>query len=199
MTVEQNILCGIRAGSRSEKRSLAAEELRMFRLEGLEKSIPRSSPAGSSSASRSPASSAPSRRRSCSTSPSPRSTATSSGTRAGALRPARGLSRPDPLGQPRPRGMLPQLSKGLRDGKRRFSLRDGHGDAGAPSATQSAAQLTGCRNFLPVRRCGAASALTAGTFFCRCTPWASAPPSPFPTARSPWRAGPYGARQPCHP
>ena len=37
MTVEQNILCGIRAGSRSEKRSLAAEKLRMFRLEGREK------------------------------------------------------------------------------------------------------------------------------------------------------------------
>ena len=70
MTVEQNILCGIRAGSRSEKRALAAEKIR----------IPRSSPADSSSASHSPASSAPSRRRSCSTSPSPRSTATSSGT-----------------------------------------------------------------------------------------------------------------------
>ena len=40
MTVEQNILCGIRAGSRSEKRSLAAEKLRMFRLEGLEKKHP---------------------------------------------------------------------------------------------------------------------------------------------------------------
>lgn len=40
MTVEQNILCGIRAGSRSEKRSLAAEKLRMFRLEGLEKKYP---------------------------------------------------------------------------------------------------------------------------------------------------------------
>ena len=80
MTVEQNILCGIRAGSRSEKRALAAEKLHMFRLEGWRKSIPRSSPADSSSASRSPASSAPSRRRSCSTSPSPRSTATSSGT-----------------------------------------------------------------------------------------------------------------------
>ena len=40
MTVEQNILCGIRAGSRSEKRALAAEKLRMFRLEGLEKKLP---------------------------------------------------------------------------------------------------------------------------------------------------------------
>ena len=40
MTVEQNILCGIRAGSRSEKRALAAEKLRMFRLEGLEKKHP---------------------------------------------------------------------------------------------------------------------------------------------------------------
>ena len=37
MTVEQNILCGIREGSRSEKRALAAEKLRMFRREGLEK------------------------------------------------------------------------------------------------------------------------------------------------------------------
>ena len=69
MTVEQNILCGIRAGSRSEKRALAAEKIRMFRLEGLEKKHPAQL-----------ASSAPSRRRSCSTSPSPRSTATSSGT-----------------------------------------------------------------------------------------------------------------------
>ena len=40
MTVEQNILCGIRAGSRSEKRALAAEKIRMFRLEGLEKKHP---------------------------------------------------------------------------------------------------------------------------------------------------------------
>ena len=40
MTVEQNTLCGIRAGSRSEKRALAAEKLRMFRLEGLEKKYP---------------------------------------------------------------------------------------------------------------------------------------------------------------
>ena len=40
MTVEQNILCGIREGSRSEKRALAAEKIRMFRLEGLEKKHP---------------------------------------------------------------------------------------------------------------------------------------------------------------
>ena len=40
MTVEQNILCGIRAGNRSEKRALAAEKIRMFRLEGLEKKYP---------------------------------------------------------------------------------------------------------------------------------------------------------------
>ena len=40
MTVEQNILCGIRAGRRSEKRALAAEKIRMFRLEGLEKKHP---------------------------------------------------------------------------------------------------------------------------------------------------------------
>ena len=70
MTVEQNILCGIRAGSRSEKRALAAEKLRMFRLEGLEKKYPAQLSGGQQ----------PSRRRSCSTSPSPRSTATSSGT-----------------------------------------------------------------------------------------------------------------------
>ncbi len=29
--------------------------------------------------------------------------------------------------------MLPQLPKGLRDGKRRFLFRNGHGNAGAPS------------------------------------------------------------------
>lgn len=40
MTVEQNILCGIREGSRSEKRALAAEKIHMFRLEGLEKKHP---------------------------------------------------------------------------------------------------------------------------------------------------------------
>ena len=40
MTVEQNILCGIREGRRSEKRALAAEKIRMFRLEGLEKKHP---------------------------------------------------------------------------------------------------------------------------------------------------------------
>ena len=40
MTVEQNILCGIRAGSRSEKRTLLSEKIRLFRLEGLEKKHP---------------------------------------------------------------------------------------------------------------------------------------------------------------
>ena len=65
MTVEQNILCGIRAGSRSEKRALAAEKLRMFRLEGLEKKHPAQLSGGQQQRS---------------TSPSPRSTATSSGT-----------------------------------------------------------------------------------------------------------------------
>ena len=37
MTVQQNILCGIRAGSRAEKQRAAAEQLRRFRLDGLEK------------------------------------------------------------------------------------------------------------------------------------------------------------------
>ena len=40
MTVEQNLLCGIREGGRAEKRALAAEKIRMFRLEGLEKKRP---------------------------------------------------------------------------------------------------------------------------------------------------------------
>ncbi len=40
MTVEQNILCGIRTGSRAEKQRAAAEQLRRFRLEGLEKRYP---------------------------------------------------------------------------------------------------------------------------------------------------------------
>ncbi len=40
MTVEQNILCGIREGTRAEKRLLLAEKLRMFRLDGLEKKRP---------------------------------------------------------------------------------------------------------------------------------------------------------------
>ena len=37
MTVLQNIRCGIRSGSRAEKRRRAEEKLRRFRLEGLEK------------------------------------------------------------------------------------------------------------------------------------------------------------------
>ena len=40
MTAEQNILCGIRSGSRAEKRRQLAEAVRMFRLEGLEKKLP---------------------------------------------------------------------------------------------------------------------------------------------------------------
>ena len=40
MTVEQNILCGIRSGDRAEKRRVLAEKLRLFRLEGLEKKHP---------------------------------------------------------------------------------------------------------------------------------------------------------------
>lgn len=40
MTVQQNILCGIRTGSRAEKQRAAAEQLRRFRLEGLEKRYP---------------------------------------------------------------------------------------------------------------------------------------------------------------
>ena len=37
MSVEQNILCGIRSGDKAEKRRVLAEKIRMFRLEGLEK------------------------------------------------------------------------------------------------------------------------------------------------------------------
>ena len=40
MTVAQNIQCGIRAGTRTEKQQRAAEQLRRFRLEGLEKKYP---------------------------------------------------------------------------------------------------------------------------------------------------------------
>ena len=40
MTAEQNILCGIRSGTRAEKRRALAEAVRMFRLEGLEKKLP---------------------------------------------------------------------------------------------------------------------------------------------------------------
>ena len=59
MSVEQNILCGIRSGDKAEKRRVLAEKIRMFRLEGLEKKHP-----------------AQLRRRFCSTSRSPRWTAT---------------------------------------------------------------------------------------------------------------------------
>ena len=40
MSVEQNILCGIRNGDKAEKRRVLAEKIRMFRLEGLEKKHP---------------------------------------------------------------------------------------------------------------------------------------------------------------
>ena len=40
MTVGQNILCGIREGTKAEKRALLSEKIRMFRLEGLEKKRP---------------------------------------------------------------------------------------------------------------------------------------------------------------
>ena len=40
MTVLQNIQCGIRPGSRAERRRRAEEQLRRFRLEGLEKKYP---------------------------------------------------------------------------------------------------------------------------------------------------------------
>ena len=40
MTVEQNILCGIRKEHKARKRELLAEKIRMFRLEGLEKKHP---------------------------------------------------------------------------------------------------------------------------------------------------------------
>ena len=40
MSVEQNILCGIRSGDKAEKRRVLVEKIRMFRLEGLEKKHP---------------------------------------------------------------------------------------------------------------------------------------------------------------
>ena len=40
MTAAQNILCGIRTGTRAEKRRRLAEAMRLFRLEGLEKKLP---------------------------------------------------------------------------------------------------------------------------------------------------------------
>ena len=40
MTVAQNIQCGIRTGSRAEKQQRVAEQLRRFRLEGVEKKYP---------------------------------------------------------------------------------------------------------------------------------------------------------------
>ena len=40
MTVAQNVQCGIRTGSRAEKQQRVAEQLRRFRLEGVEKKYP---------------------------------------------------------------------------------------------------------------------------------------------------------------
>ena len=155
MTVEQNILCGIREGTRGRKSARwLAEKIRLFRLEGLEKSIPRSSPADSSSASRWPASSAPSRRRFCSTNPSPRSTATSSGT----------LSWSSPTCSraftARSSGSATTWGNAAATAQKVCVMENGVSSSVTDMetlvrhpATQSAAQLTGCRNFLPARRC----------------------------------------------
>lgn len=40
MTVEQNILCGIRSGTRAEKKQQLSDKLRLFGLEGMEKKYP---------------------------------------------------------------------------------------------------------------------------------------------------------------
>ncbi len=40
MTVAQNILCGVRTGTKEERRRCVAEHLRRFRLEGLERKYP---------------------------------------------------------------------------------------------------------------------------------------------------------------
>ena len=40
MTAEQNILCGIRSGTRAEKKQQLADAIRLFRLEGLERKLP---------------------------------------------------------------------------------------------------------------------------------------------------------------
>ena len=40
MTAEQNILCGIRTGTRAERKQRLAEAIRLFRLEGLERKLP---------------------------------------------------------------------------------------------------------------------------------------------------------------
>lgn len=50
MSVEQNILCGIRSGDKAEKRRVLAEKFACSALRALRKSTPRSSPAASSSA-----------------------------------------------------------------------------------------------------------------------------------------------------
>lgn len=76
MSVEQNILCGIRSGDKAEKRRVLAEKIRMFRLEGLEKKHPAQLSGGQQQRVRSRAFCVPSRRRFCSTSRSPRWTAT---------------------------------------------------------------------------------------------------------------------------
>ena len=125
----------------------------MFRLEGLEKKHPAQLSGGQQQRVALARILCPSRRRSCSTSPSPRSTAISREPELELSDLLAGFS-PDPLGQPRPGGMLPQLPKGLRDGKRRSSPVTDMETLVRHPATQSAYQLTGCRNFLPAHRCG---------------------------------------------
>ena len=76
MTVEKNILCGIRSGSKAEKAAALADTVRRFWLEGLEHHYPAQLSGGQQQWWRWPESSAPSRRLFCWMSPFPRWTAT---------------------------------------------------------------------------------------------------------------------------
>ena len=103
MTVEKNILCGIRSGSKVEKAAALAEALHRFRLTAAAGGTGPHPlhPAGGHFAGR---------------------TVFRPGQLSemevgvGAFRPAGGFSRPDPVGVPRPGRGVSELQKGLRHG-----------------------------------------------------------------------------------